>query len=769
MARILTIVAVAAIIAASPTHPAGAHGPRQLDGQVLDATLGAPLQGVTVRLFGEDPETPLDEVTTDAEGRFTLPHVPEGPAFLVVESPVIEPIVHPIPPGDALEPLVLTASSTYGTVVRAPGASRPKTASSTRVDSQRIALVPTQTAEDALRLVPGLLLVQHGSEGKGHQFFLRGFDAIHGADLELRVDAIPVNEWSNIHAQGYIDLGFLVPELITSVEVTKGPFTLDQGLFGMAGSARYHVGVPTDSLGFRAAYTAGLTNRHRLLLSWSPEDGEGHEFIAAEALHDNGYGQQRQSRRLNLSGRKRLLEGDAGQLDLFAAAYHGAFQLPGPLRAEDVDAGRLGFHDAYDQDAAGTSTRALASLSWRHELDNHRLQAGAWGAWRYLTLLENFTGFLVDPERGDRRAQRQATGSFGADLQWDSRLYEGLVLRTSAGLRGDTFEQREDHVDQQPAPSLIARRRSLSGVQLGAHAYAGLGWKVELGDASSFRVDAGARVDLVHVDVTDHLGDVEGGDTLAALSPRASLRWTPLEALSLFAAYGRGVRPPEARAFSGFDASREGLSEERYVGDEGPSLTTSDAVELGLTWSPGLELQVSLSGFATFIERESVFDHVSGTNLELNGTRRLGGELAIAAMPLPWLRLHADLTLVDARFAESGNPVPLAPWLVGAFEALVISADGFTAGLRLQGVAPRTLPHGATGATLLSLDASLGYRWRWLSLSLEVENVLDRRSREGEYHYASHWRPGSPASELPAMHFVGGSPLDARLTMGARW
>ena len=63
-------------------------------------------------------------------------------------------------------------------------------------------------------------------------------------------------------------------------------------------------------------------------------------------------------------------------------------------------------------------------------------------------------------------------------------------------------------------------------------------------------------------------------------------------------------------------------------------------------------------------------------------------------------------------------------------------------------------------------DATLGYHWRWLRLDLEVENVLNQQLREGEYHYASHWRPDEPASEIPVLHTTAGPPLNARLTLG---
>jgi outer membrane receptor protein involved in Fe transport len=122
---------------------------------------------------------------------------------------------------------------------------------------------------------------------------------------------------------------------------------------------------------------------------------------------------------------------------------------------------------------------------------------------------------------------------------------------------------------------------------------------------------------------------------------------------------------------------------------------------------------------------------------------------------------------------SSGNPVPLAPPWMGGLRAVATHDSGLRAGLRSWGWAPRPLPHGARGAPLLTLDATAGYRWQWLSLDVEFENLLDQRFREGEYHYASDWRagdvpgvvPGVAPSVVPVLHSVAGPPLNARLTL----
>ena len=676
---------------------------------------------------------------------------PPGTEPAAAEPPATEPPAAEPPDTEPLPSLTVQASR-----------HRPQTASSSHITAQELAAVPRRNAEDALRLVPGLTLVQHGSEGKGHQFFLRGFDAVHGADLALTVEGIPVNEWSNIHAQGYIDLGFIIPEAIQSVDATKGPFILGQGAFAMAGSADYQLGIPAGERGLRATYTAGTTNRHRGLVTYSPREGDGEQFIAVEAMHDDGFGQNRGIERGALLGRVHLFD-DAthGTLSLLAAGHVARFDLPGTLREADVKAGRAGFYDAYDPAGNGLSVRGLVALTHAWRRGDHAVSSQVHGGYRRLELLENYTGFLVDPVNGDRRGQAQTAWRFGARSEYTVHLTERLALEAAAGVRGDVLDQSQHHVGRQQEP--LETERALTGVQTLSHGLLGL----RLRPVEALRLAAGARLDVAHISVQDgvEMGPRATG-TLAAVSPRATAEWHLATPLRLFAAYGRGFRPPEARAFTPFKPQRTGLSEDLYTGGD-PRMTVADSVEVGTRWNPHRAFGTSLSGFATFIERESVFDHVSGVNLELNSTRRLGAEIEVHSSPVDWLMLTADATLVDARFVDSGNEIPLAPWLVGGFRAVATHDSGFQAGLRLLSWAPRPLPHGARGAAMAVLDATAGYAWRGLRLNLEVENVLNRQIREGEYHYASHWRPGEPPSEIPVVHYVAGPPLNARLSLSA--
>ena len=316
---------------------------------MVDAQLdGAGVPEARVQIEG----TEIVEFTDDS-GHFTLHEAPEGDVVLIVTAEDYETTSVPLTSAQRNDVVRITISFSAAdslTVTVEGTMPAPETSSTTRVLPSDMRAAPRRNAEEILRQVPGITLVQHGSEGKGYQYFLRGFDATHGADLELTIDGIPLNEWSNIHAQAYLDLGVLLPEAVHEVAVMKGPFTLTQGAFAMAGTATFHLGMPLESLGWQASYTVGTTNRHRLYFGYAPETGDGQNFIGAAATYDDGFGSRRQFTRAIVNGRAVLFDDvHTGTMTLTALGNYAVFQLPGTLRNTDIEAGIVGFDGAYDQ------------------------------------------------------------------------------------------------------------------------------------------------------------------------------------------------------------------------------------------------------------------------------------------------------------------------------------------------------------------------------------------------------------------------------------
>lgn len=612
----------------------------------------------------------------------------------------------------------------YETVVTAPAADH---AAGERTASVELVTAPRASADDLLRLVPGLLVSRHGAEGKGRQLFLRGFDAGHGSDVEVTVDGIPWNETSNVHGHGYLDLQTLIPEAVRSISVEKGSHRLDQGPFATAGSVRFRLGLLADRRGGRVGYEIGSTGRHRVVATVAP--AEGSSFAAAEAITDRGYGENRQTERAALLGRTVLFADGRGELAALAGLHAGRFGEPGVVPAALVARGEVGFYDSLSPDTTGQSARAFAALSWSRGGTRALLHGGA----RRLLLQENFTGYLLDDQRGDRLAQRHVAFGGGLRLQHEEAIGDRLVLTGGIDGHAERIDQGEDRIDA--AHVAFAERRRLAASQASLAAHAGVRWL----PLSFARLEGGVRGQAFAVD----------GSLRPVALPRASLMVYPGSALTLLLAHGRGVRPPEARAGAAATA-------------------ISDTTDASVRFTGGA-FSAALGGFAAFVQGEQIYDHLSATTLEVGDTRRLGVEAELTVRPLRWLALRADASAVDARFRDSGQAVPGAPSLLGALEAHVHTERGLLAGGRVLAVGARPLAYGARAGAVGVADVLVGWRGGWWDLSLTVENLLDARWREGEFNYPSWFDRSEARSALPRLHYAAGPPRTIRVGAGARF
>ena len=100
---------------------------------------------------------------------------------------------------------------------------------------------PMMRAGEVLETVPGVVISQHSGEGKANQYYLRGFNLDHGTDFATTVAGMPVNMPTHGHGHGYSDLNFLIPELVSGVQFSKGPYFAEQGDFATAGRREHQL------------------------------------------------------------------------------------------------------------------------------------------------------------------------------------------------------------------------------------------------------------------------------------------------------------------------------------------------------------------------------------------------------------------------------------------------------------------------------------------------------------------------------------------------
>lgn len=688
------------------------------------------------------------------------PAVPAGPAGPVVASPEEESLVTA-----ADEVVIIESQAPVG----------PGTATGRAIDAGTISATSKHTADDLMRLVPGLHISRHGGEGKAPQIFLRGFDAVHGSDIEVRVAGIPINEMSNVHGHGYVDVGFVIPEVVRTLHARKGSFELDQGSFATAGSLGFELGVPWRDRGTRVQYEIGTTNRHRALGVVAPEGRSEATFAAVEAVSDQGFGENRSARRVSGLGQLRIDMGsgsgsDSGRfVEIMGGVYAARFGEPGTVPVAAVEHGDIDFYDTVVDGGAGSSYRALAGLRWHDERASGRLDGRAHLGWRGLELDENFTGFLLHPEMGDRRVQSHASLSGGVRTSYEHDVTPALSLLAGAGALADRIEQSEQQLDTMGVPWLDGP--ALTALQIAGDVHVG----ARVRPHARLRAEAGARLDAAFIDARDLRSDATASDFMTAVSPRLTAAFALAPAWTLFGAYGRGLRSPEARAVLAAGSPAMDPGEPGMPGTPGTDddqrrsarIISTDAAELGTRGRLGEHVSLGLGAFGTWLGSEVLFDHLSGASLARQPSRRLGLELDVTWQAREWLSLRGDVSAVDARFTGTDDPVPGAPRLLAALAAQATHRAGFHGGAQLRYLAPRPLAHGATGSAAQVLDLNGGLRLGRYALTLQIDNALATRWREGEYHYASWFDTTQPRSQLPRLHYTAGHPFGVRASFTA--
>ncbi|MFN7134688.1 MAG: TonB-dependent receptor domain-containing protein, partial [Myxococcales bacterium] len=429
-------------------------------------------------------------------------------------------------------------------------ATRPAaSASETRIGQEVIAVAPRQGAVDLLRLVPGLVASQHSGEGKAHQLFLRGFDAVHGQDVELEVAGIPVNQVSHVHALGYADLNFLIPEVVREIRIAEGSYRADQGDFAVAGTVRFDLGMAEP--GAQVSGTLGQFGQRRLFAGVRP--GESPEtFAAAELVQGDGFGPQRAFGRASVLGQAVTEVKGPGErpvrLRAFFGSYGARFDSPGVVREDDVLAGRRGFFDATAPGQGGAATRhqlLLGAELPREGATRTRLEA--FGVLSTLRLRNNFTGYVRDP-RGDGLEQTQDASTAGVRAEHRRLvplLDRPLALTLGVGARRDDIDQAQ------------RRYRDSDGAYVGDDIDARIVQTDVFGHGEAelplgrWKFLLGGRADALAFDVFDALAFDGTGRARSAfgvhLGLKAGISRLIAERWQLFANYGDGFRSPQAR------------------------------------------------------------------------------------------------------------------------------------------------------------------------------------------------------------------------------
>ncbi len=613
---------------------------------------------------------------------------------------------------------------------------------------------PLSRVGEMVENVPGVIATQHSGTGKANQYFLRGFNLDHGTDFAGFVDGVPVNMRTHGHGQGYLDLNFLIPELVERIDYRKGPYFADVGDFSAAGTVAFTTArtLPRPIV----ELTAGSYGYYRALAAGSTDMGGKDLLVAIDGTLSNGPWVLNEDLH-KVNGLVKLSSGSRGDgWSLGISFYHADWNATDQVPQRAIDSGLINRFGAIDPTLGGRTTRLGLTL-------NGAAGATDWTAYALFydfRLTSNFTYFLSDAVNGDQFRQRDRRGVFGgsirhridadlgaipvtftlgADARYDLIGKVGLYHSLAGAVTGTV---REDRVDE------------YSGALFGQAA---------LTLTPRLRLMLGLRGDLYGYDVRSDLAANSGNGSDALLAPKAALAWRAIDHFELYANYGESFHSNDVRgATISIDPVTGDAAERVGVLVRARGAEVGGRVELG-------DFTASLVGYWLTLGSELVFVGDGGATEPNDASRRYGTEATLFWRPLPWLAFDASGGLTHTRFRgvpAGENRIPNAVSEVLSAGASIDLPNGLSASLRLRhfGAAPLIEDNSARSQPTTLVNLGAYYRLGPTRIGLDILNLFDARDADISYYYASRLA-GEPAEGVEDHHIHPVEPRQVRVSL----
>ncbi len=594
---------------------------------------------------------------------------------------------------------------------------------------------------ELVEVVPGMVASQHSGEGKANQYFLRGVSLDHGTDFSADFEGMPVNLRSHAHGHGYLDLNFIIPEIVSTVRYQKGPYAADRGDFSTVGTTSFSlydsINRPFVQLG------VGEDGYLRTVAAGSTHLAHGHLLAAVELARDDGPWSLAQGLRKNNVLVKYSGHWGETRTRAFVSHYDNKWRATDQIPKRLVDAGALSRFGFVDPTVGGDTSRTSIGLG---------LQGTNWEASLYLSryqldLFSNFTYFLEDPVNSDQIQQADKRLVYGGQGSRSFDLNEAATLTLGADLRVDDISQVDLNRTNRRRFISSVRNDKLTWYSLGTYAALDIQW------SPAFRSTMGVRLDYFDFDVTAD-NQADGRERESNVVSSLSVAYTLTPNLEAYANWGQGFHSNDVRGV--FDPS---LGVDVFADQEG--------AEFGLRYAAG-NIQSTLTWFWLRSDSELLFVGDAGSTEPSGGSKRQGVEFSwFWALGDHW-SFDINGAVVDSKFTGVPNTQDEIPNTFGrvAGAGLTYSgAGGLSAGLRVRhfGNAPIVEDGSVEQNSSTIVNGNLSYRWRQWQVGLDLLNVFDREDDDIAYYFDS--RLASENSAVADVHFHPVLPRTLRLSL----
>ncbi|HVY88907.1 MAG TPA: TonB-dependent receptor [Hyphomonadaceae bacterium] len=588
---------------------------------------------------------------------------------------------------------------------------------------------------ELVEVIPGMVAAQHSGGGKANQYYLRGFNLDHGTDFAGSIDGVPLNFRAHPHMNGYLDLNFLIPEVVESVEFHKGTAYASNGDFSAAASADF----TTHDEAHENYVETDITNddEYRFLALGSTKIGDGTLFGAGEweggdGAFDNPARQKKFSAYLKYTT-------DWGNAKFHAALmgydqdWHATDQMP--LRA--IQSGLIGRLGTLDPNLGGYTSRYIASAGLDWDKNTSVLVYGE----TYTFRLFNNPTFFLDQVNGDEFMQFTDRKALGARGKMGNTADVGAFKvdwHVGADIRGDFIDTDGLVRTINRVPFQFIRNDSGDVTLADVWGEATVHW------TDAFRTTFGAREDAIWYNFDAIQPENSGSDNDTKFSPKFSAAYTFTDALEGYASYGYAFHTNDPRGGL--------LHTDPNTGDPvtpSPVFVESRGSEVGLRYQPSQSFNASIAVFELDLDSELIFVGDAGTSEPSSPTKRYGSEVNAFWRPTDWLAFDASGAWSHARFVDvpkDESRIPNALEFVGSAGATLTLDGGWEASARIRYLGKSALieDNSVRGDPSFLMNVGVSKDFGPFYVGLDILNATNSKDNEIEYYYESQLQ-GEPA------------------------
>jgi CarboxypepD_reg-like domain/TonB-dependent Receptor Plug Domain len=614
-----------------------------------------------------------------------------------------------------------------------------------------IKLRPVNTSQDILRMVPGLFIGQHAGGGKAEQIFLRGFDIDHGTDINIEIDGMPVNMVSHAHGQGYADLHFLMPELVSIVDFDKGPYFADKGDLNTAGYVSFQTKTKLDRNFVKAE--GGSFGFGRLAAGVNVlQTAKSNAYIASEYFRTDSYFQNSQKfHRFNLQAQFNSQLNATTKLQMGFSAFDSKWDASGQIPERAIADGSISQFGSIDNTEGGNTGRYNLFAKTIHNFKSGSTLENQLYASKYdFSLFSNFTFFLNDPVNGDQIHQQDGRWIYGykSSFTTSGQLFgKDLKTEIGGGLRYDVINDI--------ALSYTVKRAFLNDIKRGDIRQANFNayWSETLSLTNKLSINAALRFDYLSFSYFDKLTAIQSDPVgKSILNPKLNLNYQFNQKIILFARGGTGFHSNDTRV---------------VVAQSGKEiLPKAYGIDIGADIKLLPTLFVHTALWQLDLDQEFVYVGDAGVIEPSGKTTRQGIDLSVRYQFNSWIFADVDMNFTKPRSTEPAqgeNFIPLAPLATSVGGLSFQRKDGFNGSLRYRymGDRPANEDNSVIAKGYFIADAILNYTKAGYNIGLSVENIFDQQWKETQFNTESRLKnEAQPVSEI---HFTPGTPLGLKV------